>query len=69
MGEPLTGAPVRIILDTDLAMGDVPALGQHTLTLLLESGLDATAANDALSRGTAHQDNSVLTSTEGTSSC
>jgi crotonobetainyl-CoA:carnitine CoA-transferase CaiB-like acyl-CoA transferase len=61
--------PPATFADTDMAMGDVPALGQHTLTLLLESGLDATAANDALSRGTAHQDNSVLTSTEGTSSC
>ncbi len=47
--------PPATFSDTDLAMGDVPALGQHTLRLLLESGLDATAANDALTRGIAHQ--------------
>ena len=40
-------------------MGDVPALGEHTLRLLLESGMDATAANDALTRGIAHQADTV----------
>ena len=36
-------------------MGDVPALGQHTRALLIESGLDAAAADDAISRGIAMQ--------------
>ncbi len=45
--------------DTDLAMGDVPALGQHTRTLLLESGMDAAAADDALTNGIAHQPDTV----------
>jgi len=34
-------------------MGDVPALGQHTRALLIESGLDAAAADDAIRRGVA----------------
>ena len=36
-------------------MGDVPALGQHTRALLIESGLDAAAADDAIRRGVARQ--------------
>ena len=36
-------------------MGDVPALGQHTHSLLVESGLDPAAVDDALSSGVAHQ--------------
>ena len=51
--------PPATFSDTDLAMGDVPALGEHTLRLLLESGLDAAAANDALTRGIAHQSDTV----------
>ena len=51
--------PPATFSDTDLAMGDVPALGQHTLRLLLESGMDAAAANDALTRGIAHQADTV----------
>ena len=51
--------PPATFSDTDLAMGDVPALGQHTLRLLLESGITATAANDALKRGIAHQADTV----------
>jgi crotonobetainyl-CoA:carnitine CoA-transferase CaiB-like acyl-CoA transferase len=51
--------PPATFSDTDLAMGDVPALGQHTLRLLLESGMDATAANDALTRGIARQSDTV----------
>jgi hypothetical protein len=34
-------------------MGDVPARGQHTRALLIESGLDAAAADDAIRRGVA----------------
>ena len=41
--------------DTEARMGDVPALGQHTRALLLESGLDGTAADDAIRRGVARQ--------------
>ena len=51
--------PPMTFSDTDLAMGDVPALGQHTRRLLLESGMDATAANDALTHGIAHQPDTV----------
>jgi itaconate CoA-transferase len=51
--------PPATFSDTELAMGDVPALGQHTLRLLLESGMDAAAANDALTRGIAHQSDTV----------
>ena len=36
-------------------MGDVPALGQHTRALLVESGLDAAAADDLIGRGIALQ--------------
>ena len=41
--------------DTEARMGDVPALGQHTRALLLESGLDAAAADDTIRRGVARQ--------------
>ena len=41
--------------DVEAAMGAVPSLGQHTRALLVESGLDASAADDAISRGIAHQ--------------
>jgi itaconate CoA-transferase len=62
--------PPATFSDTDLAMGDVPALGEHTLRLLLESGLDATAASGALTRGVAQQaDTDQLTPTERTVSC
>jgi crotonobetainyl-CoA:carnitine CoA-transferase CaiB-like acyl-CoA transferase len=54
-------APVEALLppatfaDTEARMGDVPALGQHTRALLIESGMDATTADDAISRGIARQ--------------
>ncbi|MGD0698289.1 MAG: CoA transferase [Trebonia sp.] len=54
-------APVEALLppatfaDSEARMGDVPALGQHTRALLIESGLDAAAADDAISRGVARQ--------------
>ena len=41
--------------DVEAAMGAVPSLGQHTRALLVESGLDVSAADDAISRGIAHQ--------------
>ena len=36
-------------------MGDVPALGQHTHSLLVESGMDTDAVEDALARGVVGQ--------------
>ena len=36
--------------DIEARMGDVPALGQHTLALLREAGLDDAAAQDAVGR-------------------
>lgn len=59
------GASVEALLppatfsDTEAHMGDVPALGEHTLALLLEAGLDSDAAEAALSRGVARQHESV----------
>jgi itaconate CoA-transferase len=50
-------APVESLLppatfaDVEARMGDVPALGQHTHALLLESGLDDITADDVLARG------------------
>ena len=45
--------PPATFTDTEAPMGDVPALGQHTRALLIESGLDAAAADDAIRRGVA----------------
>ena len=36
-------------------MGDVPALGQHSYSLLTESGMDPAAVDDALASGVARQ--------------
>jgi itaconate CoA-transferase len=47
--------PPATFSDTEARMGDVPALGQHTRALLLESGLDDEAADDAIRRGVARQ--------------
>jgi crotonobetainyl-CoA:carnitine CoA-transferase CaiB-like acyl-CoA transferase len=47
--------PPATFTDTEARMGDVPALGQHTRALLMESGLDAAAADDAIRRGVAWQ--------------
>jgi itaconate CoA-transferase len=47
--------PPATFSDTEARMGDVPALGQHTRGLLMESGLDAAAADDAIRRGVARQ--------------
>lgn len=54
-------APVQALLppatfaDVEARMGDVPALGQHTLALLAEAGLDPASARDAVARGVAAQ--------------
>ena len=45
--------PPATFTGTEACMGDVPALGQHTRALLIESGLDAAAADDAIRRGVA----------------
>ncbi|HJY96635.1 MAG TPA: hypothetical protein VJ371_16915, partial [Streptosporangiaceae bacterium] len=45
--------PPATFSDTEARMGDVPALGQHTRALLMESGLDAAAPDDAIRRGIA----------------
>lgn len=41
--------------DVEAPMGGVPALGQHTRSLLAESGMDGRAVDDAIRRGVAHQ--------------
>ncbi|MBB3606474.1 crotonobetainyl-CoA:carnitine CoA-transferase CaiB-like acyl-CoA transferase [Mycolicibacterium sp. BK556] len=54
-------APVAALLppatfaDVEARMGDVPALGQHTHSLLIESGLDAADADALLAGGVARQ--------------
>jgi itaconate CoA-transferase len=54
-------APVQALLppatfaDVEARMGDVPALGQHTLALLVESGMSREAAEDVVGRGVAVQ--------------
>lgn len=54
-------APVAALLppatfgDVEASMGEVPALGQHTRALLLESGLDPAATDDLIGRGIAAQ--------------
>lgn len=47
--------PPITFAEPEAAMGDVPALGQHTLALLIESGLDTTAANELIQRSIAVQ--------------
>ena len=42
--------------DIEAAMGDVPALGEHTASILRETGLDNAAVEQLLTIGTAHQD-------------
>lgn len=41
--------------DVEAAMGPVPALGQHTRALLVESGMSPAEADDAIARGVARQ--------------
>jgi crotonobetainyl-CoA:carnitine CoA-transferase CaiB-like acyl-CoA transferase len=47
--------PPITFADHEAPMGDVPALGQHTHSLLMESGMAADAAADLLAGGIAHQ--------------
>jgi itaconate CoA-transferase len=47
--------PPATFADVEARMGDVPALGQHTYSLLIESGMDSTAVDDFLSLGIARQ--------------
>jgi crotonobetainyl-CoA:carnitine CoA-transferase CaiB-like acyl-CoA transferase len=47
--------PPATFADVEANMGDVPALGQHTHSLLTESGLDSAAVDEALAVGVAMQ--------------
>jgi len=47
--------PPATFSDVEAPMGDVPALGQHTHALLIESGIDTATADNAVSRGIAMQ--------------
>ena len=47
--------PPATFADVDAVMGDVPALGQHTWSLLEESGLDPGAVRELIDRGVALQ--------------
>lgn len=48
--------PPATFADVEARMGDVPALGQHTHALLVESGMDADTVESALAEGIALQD-------------
>jgi itaconate CoA-transferase len=43
--------------DVEAAMGDVPALGQHTVSVLRECGMDNALLDELLNSGAAHQIN------------
>lgn len=47
--------PPATFTDVEARMGDVPALGEHTLALLREAGLSDDAVQDAVSRNVAAQ--------------
>lgn len=47
--------PPATFTDVEAPMGDVPALGQHTRALLVESGLNAAQTAGLLERGVARQ--------------
>lgn len=47
--------PPATFADVEAPMGRVPALGEHTMALLVESGLDEGTADAVLGRGVAHQ--------------
>ncbi|HEY5857403.1 MAG TPA: CaiB/BaiF CoA-transferase family protein [Aldersonia sp.] len=47
--------PPATFADAEARMGDVPALGQHTHALLVESGMSPAEAGEALTGGLAHQ--------------
>ncbi|WP_207841199.1 CaiB/BaiF CoA transferase family protein [Williamsia soli] len=49
--------PPATFRDVEAPMGDVPALGQHTLALLAESGLGDADIDDLVRQGTAMQNN------------
>ncbi len=51
---PLEGFTV-VALEQAVAMGDVPALGRHTIALLREAGLTGAEIDEALTAGTAWQ--------------
>ena len=47
--------PPATFADAEARMGDVPALGQHTHALLIESGMSGYETDEALACGLAHQ--------------
>jgi len=47
--------PPATFADVEARMGDVPALGQHTHALLIESGIDSATVDAGLASGWAHQ--------------
>lgn len=47
--------PPATFADVEAHMGEVPALGQHTRALLVESGMDTGDAEAAISSGIARQ--------------
>ncbi|WP_228002332.1 CaiB/BaiF CoA transferase family protein [Nocardia australiensis] len=53
--------PPATFEDTEARMGDVPALGQHTCALLVESGLDTDAADMLITAGIALQSDTTYT--------
>jgi len=59
-GEVRALLPPATFGDVEAPMGDVPALGQHTHSLLIESGMDADAAEQALKDGIAAQSEGFL---------
>jgi itaconate CoA-transferase len=59
-GEVQALLPPATFGDVESPMGDVPALGQHTHALLIESGMDADAAEQAMKDGFALQSERFL---------
>jgi itaconate CoA-transferase len=49
--------PPATFSDVEACMGDVPALGQHTASLLIESGMNPADVDDALAVGIARAAN------------
>lgn len=57
--------PPVTFADVEASMGDVPALGSHTRTLLIESGLTADQADGVIAQGLAFQAEPLRTAAVG----